>query len=246
MYRLRARKRNENDKVSTGYPRDEYRGHVILPPYFDSRPSTPQSLGYGSNISEPTTSGYNLSRSVISDTTNSPTKKSYQQLNSSSSEHTRKVAIEQGSSRKSDNTKENRATTNQEYGQHHRASQSESRPDVFRRLGPTLTPNLNAKRFKADTSSNSERSHGWEGMGEKERSGYQPKYDQGYQAEHQARNNPNRPTIYKNQRQRETDKGHQTASHQLKQTNKSSNSNGSSKQIFLSTITNCTQVKLEQ
>ena len=38
------------------------------------------------------------------------------------------------------------------------------------------------KRFKADTSKNIERSHGWEGMGEKERSGYQSKQSQGYQS----------------------------------------------------------------
>ena len=38
-------------------------------------------------------------------------------------------------------------------------------PDVFTRLGSFLTPNMNAKRFKADTSHNSLRSHGWECSG---------------------------------------------------------------------------------
>ena len=189
MYRLRARERNENDKVSTEYPRDEYRGHVILPPYFDSRPSKPQSLGYGSNLSELTTSGYNLGRRVISDTTNSPTKKLAPQLNTSSSDHTRKVVIEHLPGRNkqqpsTSSTKENRSVIQSKQDRYHQES---TRPDVFERLGPTLTPNLNAKRFKADTSKNTERLHVWEGTGEKKRSGYQSKQSQRYQSGYKSR-----------------------------------------------------------
>ena len=95
MYRIRARERNENEKTSTGYPRDEYRGNVTLPVYFESRPTTPQSLGYDSNMSKPTTSGFNINRRVISDTTNSPTKKLSTQLSASPSNQTRKVVAEQ-------------------------------------------------------------------------------------------------------------------------------------------------------
>ena len=150
MYRTRIREPNKNEKVSTGYPRDEYRGHVILPPYFDSRPSTPQSLGYGSNMSEPTTSGYNTNRRAISDTTNSSTKKLAPQLNISSSDHTRKVVIEQLPGRNkqqpSTSSKENRSVIQSEQDQHHQES---TRSDVFERLGPKLTPNLNAKKVQS-------------------------------------------------------------------------------------------------
>ena len=168
LYRTRIRERNENEKASTGYPRVEYRGHVILPPYFDSRPSTPQSLGNVSNMSEPITLSQTITaRRVISDTTNSPTKKSFPQLNASSSDHTRKV-VEQLPGRKNQlpstsSTKENRSVVHSEQDQHSRPLPESTRPDVFERLGPALTPNINAKRFKADTANNTERSQGWEG-----------------------------------------------------------------------------------
>ena len=86
---------NEKEKASTGYPRDEYRGNVTLPAYFESRQTTPQSLGYGSNISEQTRSGQPIGRRVISDTTNSPTKKLLTQPSASPNNHARKVVIEQ-------------------------------------------------------------------------------------------------------------------------------------------------------
>ena len=178
LYRARIRERNESEKASTGYPRDEYRGHVTLPPYFESRPSTPQSLGYGSNISEPMIFSHDsTTRRIIADTINSPTEK----VSTPSSDHTRRVVIEQISTRdlqqpSTSRSKENRPNIYDESAHQRRASQPNTKPDVFERLRPTLTPNLNAKRLKANTPHNIERSHGREGMGEIERSGYQGKH----------------------------------------------------------------------
>ena len=100
--------------------------------------------------------------------------------------------IEQILSRKkqqpsTNSTKENRSIIHDEKNQHRHAPQSRTRPDVFERLGPILIPNMNAKIFKSDTSHNSELSHGWEGIGEMERSGYQSKHSQEYRAEHRAK-----------------------------------------------------------
>ena len=124
-------------------------------------------------MSEPMIMGHAITaRRVNSDTANSPTKKFSPQSNASSSDHTRKVVIEQIPSRKkppqasTSSSKENRSTIHDEQNQHRQASQSTTHPDVFERLDTTWTRNMNAKRFKADTSHNSERSHGWEGMGE--------------------------------------------------------------------------------
>ena len=145
MYRTRARERNENEKASIGYPRDEYRGNVTLPAYFESRPTTPQrlcsihNLGYGSNMSEPTTSGYNIGRRVISDTTNSPSKKLSTQAPNN---RPRKVVIEQvpivkkTPQTKTRGSKENRSTLYDD--EHGRGPQYLTRPDVFERLGPVL------------------------------------------------------------------------------------------------------------
>ena len=168
LYWTRVRERNKNEKASTGYPSDEYRGNVTLPAYLESRPATPQSLGYGSTISEPTMSGHTTRGN--SDTTNSPTKTFFTQPSASASDHTRKVVVEQIPSRKknqqssADNTKENQSMIYHLQSNHLRWSWStsssvarSSRLDVFTRLGPMMTPNMNAKRFKADTSHNSKR-----------------------------------------------------------------------------------------
>ena len=140
-------------------------------------------------------------RRVISDTTNSASKKSGPQLSASTSENNRKVSIEPISNRKnpphsSTSTKENREKVC-DRNNSIKASSSTTRPDVFERLGPMSTPDMNAKRFKVDTSNNSERSHGCEGMGEKERSWYQPKQSQGYQSGYKARDKQSESREYR-------------------------------------------------
>ena len=98
---------------------------------------------------------------------------------------------------------------------------------------------MNSKRFKADTSYDSERSHGWEGMGEKERSGYQAKASQDYRAEHRTKYKSNDQGSSKEQQRgskdrRGTDKNTQLASDESgytpKQTNRSSSSSTTNKQ----------------
>ena len=123
------------------------------------------------------------------------------QLSASTSEQNRKVSIEPISNRKnpphsSTSTKENREKVC-DRNNSIKASSSTTRPDVFERLGPMSTPDMNAKRFKVDTSNNSERSHGWEGMGEKERSWYQPKQSQGYQSGYKARDKQSESREYR-------------------------------------------------
>ena len=193
LCRTRIRERNEGEKITTGYPRDEYRGHVVLPPYFDQRPSTPQSLGYASNTSQPTTFGpFTTYGRVIADTKNSPTKI----FSSILSSHSEVVLEEVSSSQKklpqpaTRPAKENRSVIYNKPDPRHRPPQPEPQNKGFERVGHELTPNLYAKRFKADNPHHQERSDGWEGTGEKERSGYQPDYRPDRQTGHRPSNYP--------------------------------------------------------
>ena len=92
-----------------------------------------------------------------------------------------------------------------------------TKPGEVERSGPTLTPNMNSKRFKADTQQYTEHSHGWEGKGERERSGYQAKSSQDCRAESRAKYKPPAP-INKPQRVHEdqyrTDKNNRSVSGQ--------------------------------
>ena len=139
LYRTKVRERNEGEKLITGYPRDDYRWDVILPPYFHNHLSTPQSLRYGSNISESMSFGhFTTSRRVISDTTNSSTKRLALQPIAFPSDHTRKVVIEEViPSRKKPNqsstTNKNRSMMRNEREQYRHPSQSTKRPHVSER-----------------------------------------------------------------------------------------------------------------
>ena len=112
-------------------------------PYFYNRPSTPQSLGYGSNISEPMSFGhFTTTRRVISDTTNSPTRRFSTQSIASSSDHTRRIVPSRKKPHQfnTTNTKENQSTIYNEKEQHLYSSQTTTRPLVFERLGPNRHP----------------------------------------------------------------------------------------------------------